>query len=138
MSRVLAIDGWERGAARSAILKALRRDVVDPPIAAHGGRMAKTTGDGLLLEFSTSSMPCAAWPRYQTVMADRNAAMPEDKRIAFRIGVNLGDIIIIDGDDIFGDGVNIAASGRDRRARWRLPVRRCLSSDSRQDRPRLR
>ena len=86
----------------------MRRDVVDPPIAAHGGRIVKTTGDGLLLEFSSVVDAVRCVVEVQTAMADRNAAMPEDKRIAFRIGVNLGDIII-DGDDIFGDGVNIAA-----------------------------
>jgi adenylate cyclase len=89
-------------------LKALRRDVVDPPIAAHGGRIVKTTGDGLLLEFPSVVDAVRCVVEVQKAMADRSAAMPEDKRIAFRVGVNLGDIII-EGDDIFGDGVNIAA-----------------------------
>ncbi len=91
-----------------AALKALRRDVVDPPIAANGGRIVKTTGDGLLLEFPSVVDAVRCVVEVQTAMADRSAAVPEDKRIAFRIGVNLGDIII-EGDDIFGDGVNIAA-----------------------------
>lgn len=91
-----------------AALKALRFDLIDPSIAAHGGRIVKTTGDGLLLEFPSAvdAMQCVI--AIQTAMAERTAGVPEDRRIAFRIGVNLGDIII-DGDDIFGDGVNIAA-----------------------------
>ncbi len=91
-----------------AALKALRRDVVDPAIATHGGRIVKTTGDGLLVEFPSvvDSVSCVV--DVQTEMAARAADVPEERRIAFRIGINLGDIII-DGDDIFGDGVNIAA-----------------------------
>jgi TolB-like protein/class 3 adenylate cyclase len=91
-----------------AALKALRRDVVDPQIAAHGGRIVKTTGDGLLLEFPSVVDAVQCIVEMQTTMAAEIADVPEDRRIAFRIGVNLGDIII-DGDDIFGDGVNIAA-----------------------------
>src|SRR5271155_410102 len=89
-------------------LKALRRDLIEPTIAEHHGRIVKTTGDGLLVEFASivDAMRCAtAW---QAAMGDRNTAEPGDSRIEFRIGVNLGDIII-DGDDIYGDGVNIAA-----------------------------
>jgi len=91
-----------------AALKALRQEVVDPAIASHGGRIVKTTGDGLLLEFPSvvKAVRCAV--EVQTAMADRTAEVPEDRRIAFRIGVNLGDIIV-EGDDIFGDGVNVAA-----------------------------
>ena len=91
-----------------AALKSLRREVVDPRIAAHGGRIVKTTGDGLLLEFPSvvDAVRCAV--ELQNAMATSTAGVEEDRRIAFRIGVNLGDIII-DGDDIFGDGVNIAA-----------------------------
>ena len=85
-----------------AALKAARREVVDPPIAAHGGRIVKTTGDGLLLEFPSVVDAVRCVIEVQTAMAARGGD------IAFRIGVNLGDIII-DGDDIFGDGVNIAA-----------------------------
>jgi len=91
-----------------ATLKALRREVVDPPIVAHGGRIVKTTGDGLLLEFPSVVDAVRCVVEVQTKMAQRGAAMPENERIAFRIGVNIGDIIIED-DDIFGDGVNIAA-----------------------------
>jgi TolB-like protein/class 3 adenylate cyclase len=91
-----------------AALKALRREVVDPPIAAHGGRIVKTTGDGLLLEFPSVVDAVRCVVEVQTAMAARTAEVSEDRRIAFRIGVNLDDIII-DGDDIFGDGVNVAA-----------------------------
>src|SRR5262249_19565388 len=91
-----------------AALKKLRRELIEPGIAAHGGRIVKTTGDGLLLEFPSvvGAVKCAA--EVQAEMAVRNAAIPEEERIVFRAGVSLGDIII-DGDDIFGDGVNIAA-----------------------------
>jgi TolB-like protein/class 3 adenylate cyclase len=91
-----------------AALKAIRREVVDPAIATHGGRIVKTTGDGLLLEFPSvvDAVRCAI--KVQTEMAGRAAQVPDDKRIVLRVGVNLGDIII-DGEDIFGDGVNIAA-----------------------------
>jgi adenylate cyclase len=91
-----------------AALTGLRKDVVDPPIARHGGRIVKTTGDGLLLEFPSvvNAVRCAV--EVQTAMGDRTAGVAEDRRIAFRIGINIGDIIV-EGDDIFGDGVNIAA-----------------------------
>ena len=91
-----------------AALKAIRQDVVDPAIAMHGGRIVKTTGDGLLLEFPSviNAVRCAV--EVQAAVADRTAGIAEDRRIAFRIGINIGDIIV-DGDDIFGDGVNVAA-----------------------------
>ncbi|MFI5002220.1 MAG: adenylate/guanylate cyclase domain-containing protein [Reyranellales bacterium] len=91
-----------------AALKALRRDVVDPAIARHDGRIVKTTGDGLLLEFASVVDAVRCVLEVQTAMAARGNGLTEDRRIAFRIGVNLGDIII-EGDDIFGDGVNISA-----------------------------
>jgi len=91
-----------------AALKVLRREIVDPPIAAHGGRIVKTSGDGLLLEFPSVVDAVRCVVEIQTVMAEKTADVPDDQLIAFRVGVNLGDIII-DGDDIFGDGVNIAA-----------------------------
>jgi len=91
-----------------AALKAHRRELIDPKIAEHAGRIVKTTGDGLLVEFSSvvDAVRCAV--EVQRAMAERNAGMPADKRLDFRIGINVGDIII-DGDDIFGDGVNVAA-----------------------------
>ena len=89
-------------------LKAHRRQLVDPKIAEYRGRIVKTTGDGMLVEFPSvvDAVRCAV--AIQRAMVDRNTDVPADKRITFRIGVNLGDVII-DGDDIYGDGVNIAA-----------------------------
>ena len=89
-------------------LKAHRRELVDPKIEEHRGRLVKTAGDGLLVEFVSvvDAVRCAV--DVQRGMADRNAGVPDDKRIEFRIGINVGDIII-DGGDIFGDGVNVAA-----------------------------
>src|SRR5438045_5465353 len=94
--------------ATLAGLKAHRRELIDPKIAEHGGRIVKTTGDGLLLEFPSVVDAVRCVVEVQTEMATKVADVPEDRRIVFRIGVNLGDIII-DGDDIHGDGVNIAA-----------------------------
>jgi adenylate cyclase len=89
-------------------LKAHRRGLVDPKISEHSGRIVKTTGDGMLVEFPSvvDAVRCAA--EVQRAMIDREAGMPEDRRIRFRVGINLGDIIVED-DDIFGDGVNVAA-----------------------------
>src|SRR5205807_8547163 len=91
-----------------ARLKDHRRELIDPKIAEYDGRIVKTTGDGLLLEFPSvvDAVRCAV--DIQRGMAERNASVPVDYRIEFRIGINVGDIII-DGDDIFGDGVNVAA-----------------------------
>src|SRR6266404_557994 len=101
-SRLMGAD--EEGTL--ARLKALRAELIDPSITEHNGRIVKTTGDGLLVEFASvvDAMRCAI--QWQSAMADR--PQPAETRIDFRIGVNLGDVII-DGDDIFGDGVNIAA-----------------------------
>ena len=89
-------------------LKSHRRELVDSGIAEHRGRIVKTTGDGMLVEFASvvDAVSCAV--HLQRSMVRRNAGIPEDRQIVFRIGINVGDIII-DGDDIFGDGVNIAA-----------------------------
>ena len=89
-------------------LKALRAEVVDPRIASHRGRIVKTTGDGLLVEFASvvDALRCAV--DVQREMTGRNTGMPPDNRIEFRIGINMGDIVVDDGD-IFGDGVNVAA-----------------------------
>jgi len=94
--------------ATLAGLKAHRRELIDPKIAEYNGRIVKTTGDGLLLEFASvvDAVRCAV--DVQRGMAERNADVPADQRIELRIGINVGDIII-DGDDIFGDGVNVAA-----------------------------
>ena len=89
-------------------LKALRRELIDPKIAEYHGRIVKTTGDGVLAEFASvvDAVGCAA--EVQRAMVDRDAGVAGDQNIKFRIGINLGDIIA-DGDDIFGDGVNVAA-----------------------------
>jgi len=103
-SRLMGAD--EEGTL--AALKAIRRELADPSIAEHRGRIVKTTGDGLLVEFQSvvDAVRCAV--EVQRGMAERNAAVPDDKRLEFRIGINLGDIILDEGD-IFGDGVNVAA-----------------------------
>jgi adenylate cyclase len=89
-------------------LKGVRRDLIDPKIKHHRGRIVKTTGDGLLAEFPSivDAVRCAV--ELQRTIVDRNAQSPPDRRTIFRVGINLGDIIG-DGDDIYGDGVNIAA-----------------------------
>ena len=89
-------------------LHRLRDELIDPKIAEHGGRIVKTIGDGPLLEFAsaTSALRCAV--ELQREMMVFNAGVPAGDRIEYRIGINLGDIIV-DGDDIIGDGVNIAA-----------------------------
>ena len=91
-----------------AALKEIRRELIDPKIQEHRGRIVKTTGDGLLVEFASvvDAVRCAV--AVQSEMPQRNAGVPAERRIEFRIGINLGDIII-DEDDIFGDGVNVAA-----------------------------
>ena len=103
-SRLMGAD--EEGTL--AALKAIRRELVDPRIVEHRGRIVKTTGDGLLVEFASvvDAVRCAV--ELQHAMAEHNCEVPASERIEFRIGINLGDIIIDDGD-IFGDGVNIAA-----------------------------
>jgi len=89
-------------------LKAHRRELIDPKIEEHRGRIVKTTGDGLLVEFPSVVDAARCAVEMQRAMVDRNSETPENRRITFRVGVNLGDVII-DGDDIYGDGVNIAA-----------------------------
>ncbi len=103
-SRLMGLD--EEGTL--ARLKALRAETVDPAIATHHGRIFKTTGDGLLAEFPSvvAAVKCAA--EVQIAMGSRNAGAIPEHRIVFRVGINLGDIIVED-DDIYGDGVNIAA-----------------------------
>jgi TolB-like protein/class 3 adenylate cyclase len=102
-SRLMGLD--EVGTART-----LRehRKVTDALVAKHGGRLVKSTGDGVLLEFPSvvDAVECAV--AVQSLMAERNQGVPEDRRMLFRIGINLGDILI-EGDDILGDGVNVAA-----------------------------
>ena len=89
-------------------LKALRRELLDPKIAEHKGRIIKTTGDGMLVEFASvvDAVRCAV--EVQQAMPERNTGVGADNRIELRIGINLGDVIV-EGDDLYGDGVNIAA-----------------------------
>jgi hypothetical protein len=103
-SRLIGAD--EEGTL--ARLKAHRRELIDPKIAQHKGRIVKTTGDGVLAEFASvvDALRCAT--EVQAAMTGRNAAVPADSRIEFRVGIHQGDIVVEDGD-IFGDGVNIAA-----------------------------
>jgi adenylate cyclase len=91
-----------------AALKAIRRELTDPMIAQHHGRVVKTTGDGVLVEFASvvDAVRCAV--EVQHAMTERNADVQPERRIGFRIGINLGDVIVDEGD-IYGDGVNIAA-----------------------------
>jgi TolB-like protein len=91
-----------------AQLKALRTALFNPKISEHHGRIVKTTGDGMLVEFASAVDAARCAVEVQRGMAERNAAMPQSKRIEFRIGIHVGDIII-DDNDIFGDGVNIVA-----------------------------
>src|ERR1700726_649373 len=103
-SRLMGAD--EEGTL--AALKELRRELADPKIKEHRGRIVKTTGDGLLVEFASvvDAVRCAVEVQHE--MAERNVGVPAERRIEFRIGINLGDIIK-DGRDIYGDGVNVAA-----------------------------
>ena len=103
-SRLMGAD--EEGTLE--LLKALRRELLDPRIAEHHGRIVKTTGDGLLVEFASvvDAVRCAV--AVQQAMPERNTGVGADSGIELRIGINLGDVIV-EGDDLYGDGVNIAA-----------------------------
>ena len=103
-SRLMGVD--ETGTL--ATLRTHRAELIDAKIAEHGGRIVKTMGDGLLLEFPSvvNAVKCSI--EVQQGMAERNADVPEDRRLTFRVGVNLGDVAA-EGDDIHGDGVNITA-----------------------------
>src|ERR1700746_4235205 len=91
-----------------AVLKSHRRELIDPLINQHRARIFKTTGDGMLIEFASvvDAVRCAVV--VQRGMEDRNANLPEAERIRLRIGINLGDVMVDEGD-MFGDGVNVAA-----------------------------
>ena len=103
-SRMMGAD--EVGTLRA--VKTYRKKLIDPIIASRHGRIVKTMGDGILVEFASAVDAVACGITLQRGTASRNEALPEDKRLAFRIGINVGDIII-DSNDIFGDGVNVAA-----------------------------
>ncbi|HET9413340.1 MAG TPA: adenylate/guanylate cyclase domain-containing protein [Pseudolabrys sp.] len=117
-----------------ARLRALRSDLIDPTVAIHGGRIVKRTGDGALVEFRSvvDAVRCAI--EVQTAMVERNAGLPPERRIEFRIGVHLGDVVEESDGDLMGDGVNIAA----RLEGVAKPGSICLSEDAyRQVRTRL-
>ena len=103
-SRLMGAD--EEGTL--ARLKAIRKSLVDPAIAAHRGRVVKTTGDGMLVVFASAVDAARSAIEVQRSMSSENAGVQQDSRIEFRIGIHIGDIMI-DDSDIFGDGVNIAA-----------------------------
>ncbi len=114
LTAILAADvvGYSRlmgadEAGTLAALKAIRVEFIDGKVAEHQGRIVKLTGDGILVEFSSvvNAVACAA--ELQRGLQERNASRPPDRRIEFRVGINLGDVIV-DGDDIYGDGVNVA------------------------------
>jgi adenylate cyclase len=115
LAAILAADvaGYSRlmgedEAGTLARLRAHRRELIDPKVAEHKGRIVKTTGDGILIEFPSVVEAVACAIAVQDGIAERNVAIPEHHRIVFRVGINLGDLIVED-DDIHGDGVNVAA-----------------------------
>ena len=134
-SRLMGAD--EEGTL--ARLKAVRKALVDPTIAAHRGRIVKTTGDGMLVEFASAIDRGARVPlKSRAVWPKQNASVPQDTRIEFRIGIHVGDIII-DDNDIFGDGVNVAARVENEcRAGRCLRLRQCLSANKGQDQLHVR
>src|SRR6266478_5038738 len=103
-SRLVGVD--EEGTL--ARLLQLRRELVEPQIAAYNGRLVKTTGDGMLVEFSSVVDAVRFAVALQSGMAERNRELPQEQHITLRIGINLGDVVV-EGEDILGDGVNIAA-----------------------------
>jgi adenylate cyclase len=120
-SRLIGADEAETLAA----LRAHRRELIDPLIAQHKGHIVKTTGDGLLMEFPSVVEAVACAVQLQRSMAERNRDVPPERRIAFRIGINIGDVVVEDGD-VFGDGVNVAA----RLEQLAEPGAICLSEDA--------
>src|SRR5438067_1427184 len=91
-----------------ARLRTHRRELIDPKIVEHKGRIVKTTGDGMLVEFPSVVEAVACAVAVQRGMAERNAETPAHQGIVFRVGINLGDVIV-ENQDIYGDGVNVAA-----------------------------
>src|SRR6201997_2339743 len=116
LAAILAADvvGYSRlaGADEDRILarlRALRSDLIDPTIALHHGRVVKRTGDGMLIEFRSVVDAARCAIEVQNGMAERNAGLPQERRIDFRIGIHLGDVVEESDGDLMGDGVNIAA-----------------------------
>ena len=116
LAAIVAADvvGWSRlmgddEAVTLAALKAHRQELIDPKLGEFGGRIVKTTGDGMLVEFASAVDAVNCTTEIQAAIAERNEGVAESKRMQFRIGINLGEIIIDTDGDIFGDGVNIAA-----------------------------
>src|SRR6187549_4166698 len=133
LAAILAADvvGYSRLAGADedrtlARLRALRSDLIDPTIAVHHGRVIKRTGDGALVEFRSvvDAVRCAI--EVQNGMIERNAGLPSDRRIEFRIGIHLGDVVEESDGDLMGDGVNIAA----RLEGISAPGAICLSEDA--------
>ena len=133
LAAILAADvvGYSRLAGADedrtlARLRALRSDLIDPTIAVHNGRVIKRTGDGALVEFRSvvDAVRCAI--EVQNGMVERNAGVPQDRRIEFRIGIHLGDVVEESDGDLMGDGVNIAA----RLEGVAAPGAICLSEDA--------
>ena len=115
LAAILATDvvGYSRlvekdEAGTLSTLKALRREVIDPLLTEHHGRIVKLMGDGALAEFGSVVDAVACAVAVQTVIAEHQADVPPERRIVFRIGINLGDVVV-EGEDLLGDGVNIAA-----------------------------
>jgi adenylate cyclase len=116
LAAILAADvvGYSRLASEDedrtlARLRALRSDLVDPTIAVHNGRVFKRTGDGALVEFRSAVDAVRCAMEVQSAMVDRNAGVPDDRRIVFRIGIHIGDVVEESDGDLMGDAVNIAA-----------------------------
>jgi class 3 adenylate cyclase len=133
LAAILAADvvGYSRLAGADedrtlAQLRALRSDLIDPTVAVHNGRVVKRTGDGALVEFRSvvDAVRCAV--EVQNAMIERNAGLPSERRIEFRIGIHLGDVVEESDGDLMGDGVNIAA----RLEGIAAPGAICLSEDA--------
>ena len=115
LAAILAADvvGYSRLMERDELdvlarQKAHRTELFDPEIASRGGRIVKTTGDGMLVDFASAQEAVLCAVEIQSAMSGREAVSPEDRRISYRVGVNLGDVVF-DGGDVFGDGVNVAS-----------------------------
>src|ERR1019366_424232 len=133
LAAILAADvvGYSRLASEDedrtlARLRALRSDLIDPTIAVHNGRVFKRTGDGALVEFRSAVDAVRCAMEVQNAMVDRNAGVPEDRRIVWRIGIHIGDVVEESDGDLMGDGVNIAA----RLEGIAAPGAICLSEDA--------